>query len=239
MAPSRVSTHAFQALISGRVIDDRTGAAPATAVSLVLNGTNGDWTPENLRLALRQLDGGEFAFFGNPQAAFPDKTITYQLRLTARAAGYPDKVTDFAIGPLGSQPQEVIFNPPLAAIGPIPAVLFRGGGLPKQDLLIQLTLAPVTLAGEVLGAESPPVSLGGAEVKVKQAYHIKTGAISNVNGLNAVTTASGGFSLVLPVAQAVVIEIKKLPKYKAQTFTVSIDYANPVNRVKFSVVPGS
>ena len=218
---SRLSTHAYQALVVGRVIDDLTQTAPANLVQLELKGTTQDWSPETLHLTLRQFDDGAFAYYGDPLTAFPDKTQAYQLRLTATAAGYSGNPVDFTIGPLNAQPQEVTFTPPMPEIGAMPTQLYRGGGLPKRDIEISLTRDAITLHGLVTNAKDPTVPVSRARIKVKQAYALEDGSLSNVN-ISATANTEGLFTVQLPVAQAVVIEIQKA-QYQKQSFTHAVN----------------
>jgi hypothetical protein len=232
----RSSTHATQLMITGRVIDDHTQGAPANPVTLSLQGLNGDWSAEALRLALKQLPDGAFAYYGDPLSAFPDKGQIYQLRLSARAAGYAEKTEDFTIGPLGDQPEAVTFTPHMTESGPITARLFRGGGLPRRGILIQVTRDPVSLQGVVANAAEPSERLAGASVKVKQAYKLEDGSLSTISGLSATTGAGGDFSLALPVVLAVVMEVEA-QNFSVQAFTHTIDYSQPVNKVQLALVP--
>lgn len=232
---SRLSTHALQALIVGRVIDDRTQAAPANPVRLELKGIGQDWSPETLGLALKQLDDCAFAYYGNPLTAFPDKTQPYQLRLTATVEGYPEKSVDFTVARLDAQPQEVTFTPPMPEIGAMPIRLYRAADLPQRNVQILLTRDAVTLQGLVTNAQDPTIQVSAARIKVKQAYALLDGRLSNAN-FTATADADGRFTVQLPVAQAVVIEIQKT-RYQKQSFTHVIDYSRPVNTVQFTLFP--
>jgi hypothetical protein len=233
---TRLSTNVFQALIVGRVVDDVTQAAPANPVRLELQGNGVDWSPETLRLMLKQLDDGSFAYYGDPLTAFPDKAHTYHLQLTASVDGYSPKLPEeITIGPLNAQPQEVTFTAPMPEIGAIPTRLYRGAGLPKRGIRIALTRAAISLHGLVTNANEPAIKVDSASIKVKQAYDLRDGKLSNVN-VSTTTDTNGLFTIQLPVAQAVVIEVEQA-QYQKQSFTHTIDYSQPVNTVQFALFP--
>lgn len=229
----RHETLALQALISGRVIDADTDHAPVTAVLLHLRE---DGASADFPLPLRQLDDGTFAYYGDPLAVFTDKAKTYTLRLTAAASGYDPAEAAFNVGPLGAQPEPVTVTPPDPEIGALTVRLYRAGGLPRKGILLTLQRQPVTLAGMVVSADDGATRIGGATVTVVQQVTLTGRDWMPVAGVSTTTDGLGAFALVLPRAQAVMIDVAALD-FQTRRFIHTIDYAHPTNPAQFALFP--
>lgn len=208
-----------QTVIAGRVLDSLTGQAPAAPVLVrLIDRDSGQEYP----LASASQPDGAFAFFAQPETAFPRlASHTYRLRIEASAARYVTAAFDFVAGPAAGQPAAVSIAVPTPGIAPIPTRLFTGGGLPRVGISLSLNREPVRLAGRVVVSTEPATGVTGATVQQFPPL-----------GPSVVAGAHGRFQFPdpLPVALAIPLRVSAFD-HETTTLTFEPDYSQPINRI--------
>lgn len=158
---------ATQALIAGRVrldgavlpagIADGPVRAPLT-VRLIDRG-HADEPEVGLPVAVTR--DGRFAFFGDPDTAFPRLATTpAALRVDVSAPHHEPTSVDVDLAAAPGQPAEV--DVPVPVDSPTSIRLYTGGGLPRADLDLVLSPRPVRLEGRVEVSNEPGVGVAAA-----------------------------------------------------------------------------
>ena len=213
----RSTTLAYQALVTGRVLDSLTNAPPLGGLEVRLLDQD---TDRDYPLAKRVHADGSFAFYGTPDLAFPRlETQTYRLRLEAHAPRYQMTNLEFEVGPLPGQPEEVSRTIPLAGVEDMRVRLFTAAALPQTDLALSLNREPVTLIGRILVSDNPTAGVGGAMLTVTAPPGPST--TTNTEGQYA-------FPSALPVTLAVQIEVQATG-FESEVITYEPDYTRPEN----------
>jgi hypothetical protein len=215
----RSATLGLQALVSGRVEDSLTHAAPLAAVTVRLIDLD---SSQDYPLMQRALPDGVFVFYGKPETAFPlFATHTYHLRVEASASNYQTDFAEFDVGSTAGQPALVSFPVPTTGIGPIQAYSFTGGGLPVENILLSLSPNPVQLAGRVVISDEPAVGVDGANVR-----------LDPPTGPSTTTDSAGYFEFAAPLGGVRSVAIRVTATgYQTKDLIYELDFLSPVNRL--------
>ena len=221
----RSTTLASQAIISGRVEDGLTGAAPLgqTTVLLLDRDTGIEYPMRRTVLA-----DGSFAFYAAPKKAFPQLVSrTYHLRVQATAPRYTSDGFDFDVGPVPDQPAVVIVPAPTPGIQDLPVRLFTAGGLPRTGISLSLDRVGVRLEGRVVVSTNPGVGVANATVQQNPPA-----------GPSTTTGSEGSFAFVDPLPIVLSLQLRvSAASFENVTLTCEPDYTRPVNRVTIPLKP--
>lgn len=222
-ATRRSATLGLQALISGRVRDGLTEAAPLARAVVRLVDRD---TDEAYPLPVQVSPNGAFAFHGKPQNAFPALVErAYRLRIEASAPHYRPRAIDLDVGPAAAQPTTVNRASRVAGIPDMRLRLFGGGGLPRTELQLDLERYPVLLRGRVHASDDPSVGISGARVWCRRPAGPTTG-----------TDAQGRFvhPRLLPVALEVHLRVSA-SGFEPLIIVYQPDYTRPVNTLSIGL----
>lgn len=224
-ATARSITLACQAVVSGRVLDSLTGAAPRGILLVRLIDRD---TGKAYSLLQTILSDGSFAFHAAPERVFPRLAVqTYHLRVEAGASSYTPDAFDFDVGPVAGQPATVSVPEPTPGIGALHVRLFTGGGLPHTGINLSLDRQAVRLLGRVVVSTDPTAGVPGATIQ------------QNPPGGDSTTADSGGFfafSSPLPVVLSLQLRVS-VTGFENTTMTYEPDYTRPTNQVTILLKP--
>lgn len=224
-ATRRSTTLSLQALVSGRVEDSLTHAAPLAAFAVRLIDRD---TAEDYPLAQRLMADGSFAFYASPEAAFPNfATRLYRLRVEASAPNYQTDFDDFDVGNVVGQPALTPFPTPAPGFSPILAHSFTGGGLPRSAILLSLSPNAVQLRGRVVRSDDAQQAIDGALIQLNP-----PGGASTVSQLDGTYQ----FAAPLPVQRTIPIRASRA-NFQIKDLVYELDYLSPVNELVISLVP--
>jgi hypothetical protein len=221
----RSSTLARQALISGRVQDGLTGAAPLGRITVrLLDRDTGDEYP----LRGTVLADGHFAFHAAPEKAFPGLAErTYHLRVEASAPRYTADGFDFDVGPVADQPAEVVVPAPTPGIQDLRVKLFTAGGLPRTGISLTLDREGVRLEGRVVVSTDPTAGVANATVQQNPPA-----------GPSTTTGSEGFFAFVDPLPIVLSLQLRiSAASFENTIMIYELDYTRPVNRVTILLKP--
>jgi hypothetical protein len=217
----RSSTLVTQALISGVVRDRLTGGPPRMPVDVRLTDRDAG---EDFPLQKRVFEDGRFAFYGQPEQAFPLLAQeTYQLRLLASASNYGSATLDIDIGPEPDQPALVSVTVEHDGIEDMQVRLFTGVGLPQRELVLEIDRTPVEITGRIHESQEHAEPVPGALVSVAD--------------ISAESDTDGRFHLPnpLPVVQSVEVQVTA-DGFEPAVFDYEPDYTRPVNFLQIALV---
>lgn len=211
-----------QALITGRIVDALTGAAPLTQPALTLNYQTPPGAPVRpYPLPARLSPGGLFVFAGNPQTAFPRLSpgSTLDLRLTASAAGYETQEIEFSLTDI-----DLALQPVTRTIGGQQVIIHMLDAPVSTQEFLLLPL-PLQLSGRVVEADSPDTPIANARVRV-----------TAPEGRGPVFTNADGFYTLpdMPLAQEITVRARRVG-FAELTQIIHLDYRQPVNELNFAL----
>lgn len=202
-----------QVIVSGRVSDSMSGAAPRARPGVALLRTD-DGRPVP-GVAARVGADGLYAFHADPARALAPQAIALQVRVTAPGYRPAQAAVDFTAADLARVARSVAGGT-VAVIAGVPIT---------RD--IALEPLPVALSGRVSEADDRAQPIAGATVTLTA-----PAAMGPVP-----TDAEGWFTLSpLPVAPRVTLSITA-PGHRPASIEHIVDFRNPINRGSFTLEP--